>query len=148
MKKKKFQREKIVRMVLVKNNREQQQPTLVLLTHKGRVAVYDMTPALKPSAPAFTLRLSAAPVAIGSSNSAHQPLSSSNAPGTAAAAVRQAAYTTTTNNGPGQQQQQHQKVSNNKAHSSPAILSVAVMPMNGPALLLVGQYSTPSPAAA
>lgn len=83
-------------MVTVRNNREEERPSLVLVSGKGRVAVYDMTPSLKPSAPAFTLRLSPAPVAIatktpGGGGAPLSPSSSSNAPGTAGAGRQQPA---------------------------------------------------------
>ncbi len=112
-----------MRMVTVsqpqKNNSNQQQDSsagvsLVLVSAKGRVAVYDSS-SLKPSAPAFTLRLSPAPVASikASTSHHHKPLlsttSSSNGAAeeggnTAAGAASAAAPTSsaTTHNGPGQ----------------------------------------------
>lgn len=102
-----------------KNNSNQQQDSsagvsLVLVSAKGRVAVYDSS-SLKPSAPAFTLRLSPAPVASikASTSHHHKPLlsttSSSNGAAeeggnTAAAGAASAAPTSsaTTHNGPGQ----------------------------------------------
>lgn len=110
-----------MRMVTVsqpqKNNSNQQQDSsagvsLVLVSAKGRVAVYDSS-SLKPSAPAFTLRLSPAPVASIKASHHHKPLlsttSSSNGAAeeggnTAGAAAAAAAPTSsaTTHNAPGQ----------------------------------------------